>query len=76
MFLDSGLPKINLTPNAVKTAKKCLIDACKKNRPSAFTSQECVQFFLDQRDGLFWPDSLQTKVKCFFLHLQGDFFNL
>ena len=29
-FLDSVLPKINLTPNAVKTAKKCLIDACKK----------------------------------------------
>ena len=37
-----------------------------KKQTSAFTSQECVQFFLDQRDGLLWPHSLQTKVKLFF----------
>ena len=47
-----------------------------KNRPSAFTSQECVQFFSDQQEGLLWPHSLQTKVKRFFSHLQGDLFYL
>ena len=46
------------------------------NRPSAFTSQECVQFFLDQLDGLLLPYSLQTKVKRFFFASTGWSFKI
>ena len=74
-FLDSVLPKINLTPNAVKTAKKCLIDAWKKIDQVLLLLRNVYNF-----------SQINKKVYCghthykqkwnVFLHLQGDLFYL
>ena len=61
-----SVAKNQLNTQCCQNSQKMLDWRLQKNRPSAFTSQECVQFFLDQLDGLLWPHSLQTKVKRFF----------